>query len=148
MTDKELHDSVEEALIGDPRIDAPDIAVSVHDGVVTLRGDVKSYRQRAAAERLAFGIEGVRAVANDVNTYSPDRAPSGTEIAEAAVSALRRNTGVPDVGITLSVSDGWVTLNGAVNSDDERSAAGIAVGGVPGVRGVSNDLLRLAPVSW
>lgn len=145
MTDKELHDRVQKAIDRDPGIDGRDIAVTVCDGIVTLLGDVKSYRQRAAAERLAFGVDGVRAVANDVNAYATGSRPTDTDLAGAALSALREV--LPDDRITLSVTDGWIILNGPVNSDRERSAAGNALSNLPGVRGVSNNLRLLARAS-
>jgi osmotically-inducible protein OsmY len=145
MSDKELHDRVREAIERDPGIDAMDIVVTVRDGIVILQGDVKSYRQRAAAERLAFGVEGVRAVANDVNAYSSGRRPSDPDIAAAALSALRQV--VPGEEIMLSVTDGWITLNGLVSADRARLAAGNALRNLSGVRGVSNSLCLLARAS-
>ena len=46
MTDRELQEHVQNALDWEPSIDAADIGVSVDDGVVTLRGDVRSYWKR------------------------------------------------------------------------------------------------------
>ena len=140
MTDREIHDTLQKALDCDPGIDADQIVVTVHDNVVTLRGDVKNYRQKAAAERLAFGVPGVRAVANDVNTYTEDTRPTDTDSAHAALSALRENTVVPDERIAVSVSDRWVLLKGFVHSDYERTEAAHAVRELAGVRGVTNNL--------
>ena len=67
MTDRELQEHVQNALDWEPSIDAADIGVSAESGVVTLRGDVKSYAEKAAAERVALGVYGVKAVANDIN---------------------------------------------------------------------------------
>jgi len=140
MTDRELQDALRAALRRDPGIDAREIAVSVKGGVVTLKGDVKGYRQEAAAERLAFGLRGVRAVANDVNTYTWDAHPTDTEIAAAALSALPRRVDASNRAIAVSVSDGWVTLSGVVDSHAERVAAAHAAQELPGVRGVTDNL--------
>lgn len=67
MTDRELQEHVQAALDWEPSIDAADIGVSVENGVVTLRGDVSSYAEKAAAERVALAVYGVKALANDVN---------------------------------------------------------------------------------
>jgi len=65
MTDLELKRNVEEALTREPSFDAADIGVSVDNGVVTLRGDIATYAAKSAAERVAQGVYGVKAVAND-----------------------------------------------------------------------------------
>ena len=56
MTDRELQEHVQNALAWEPGIDAADIGVSVEGHVVTLRGAVKSYSEKAAAERVSFGL--------------------------------------------------------------------------------------------
>ena len=55
MTDRELQRHVEDALGWEPSLDAADIGVSVDNGVITLRGDIKTYTARHAAERVALG---------------------------------------------------------------------------------------------
>ena len=141
MTDRELQEHVQNALDWEPSIDAADIGVSVENGVVTLRGDVRSFSEKAAAERAALAVYGVKAVANDVNVRLRDgHARTDTDIAQAAVSALRWNTRVPDEKITASVSNGWVTLKGHVDWEYQRAAAGNAVRDLMGVRGVSNSI--------
>jgi len=141
MTDRELQEHVQNALDWEPSIDAADIGVSVENGVVTLRGDVRSFSEKAAAERVTLAVYGVKAVANDVNVRLRDgHARTDTDIAQAAVSALRWNTRVPDEKITASVSNGWVTLKGHVDWEYQRAAAGNAVRDLMGVRGVSNSI--------
>lgn len=141
MIDRELQEHVQKALDWEPSIDAADIGVSVESGVVTLRGDVKTYSEKAAAERVAFAVYGVKAVANDVNVRLRDgQQRTDTEVAQAVLSALRWNTMVPDEKITVSVSDGWVTLRGHANWEYQRAAAANTVRDLTGVRGVSNTV--------
>ena len=52
-TDGEIRKDAEDELRWDPEIDATDIAVAVHNGVVTLTGYVRSYMQKMQAERDA-----------------------------------------------------------------------------------------------
>jgi hypothetical protein len=47
---------------------------------------------------------------------------------------------VPEEDITVSVSDGWVTLKGRVKREHQRAAATNAVRDLPGVRGVTNTI--------
>jgi len=145
MTDRQLQEHVQNALDWEPSIDAADIGVSVDKGVVTLRGDVKTYAERAAAERAALAVYAVKAVANDINVRLGNEAKrSDSEIAQAVLSALRWSSLIPDEKIAVSVSNGWVTLSGSLDWDYQRSSAARAVRDLSGVVGVSN-LISLEP---
>jgi osmotically-inducible protein OsmY len=147
MTDKELKQHVQNALDWEPSIDASDIGVSVDEGVVTLRGDVGAYVEKMSAERVALRVYGVKAVANDVSVrLVGGRERSDTEIAQAAVAALRWNTVAPADRVTVTVSNGWVTLNGTLDCYYQSAAAERAVRDLTGVKGVSNAILLQAPV--
>ena len=141
MTDRELQEHVQKALDWEPSVDAADIGVSVEQGVVTLRGDVKTYAEKAAAERVALRVFGVKAVADDLNVHVQNaQQRTDTEIAQAVVSALKWNTAVPDERITVTVTNGWVTLKGHVEWEYQRAAATNAIRYLSGVRGVSNGI--------
>jgi osmotically-inducible protein OsmY len=141
MTDRELQRHVEDALGWEPSFDAADIGVSVDNGVVTLRGDIASYTARAAAERVALAVYGVKAVANDLNVRLPgDYERTDSDIAQAAVSALLWNTVVPANKIAVAVSNGWITLKGNLDWQYQKDAAGRAVRDLRGVRGVNNNI--------
>jgi osmotically-inducible protein OsmY len=146
MTD-ELQRTVEEALAWEPSFDTTDIGVSVDHGVVTLRGDVTSYTAKSAAERVTLRVYGVKAVANELNVRlirGDER--TDTEIAQAAIAALTWNTLVPADRITVTVSKGWVTLNGTLDYYHQSVAAERTVRDLIGVKGVSNTILLQAPV--
>jgi osmotically-inducible protein OsmY len=148
MTDRDLQEHVQNALDWEPSVDAADIGVSVDNGIVTLRGDVKTYLEKAAAERVALGVYGVKAVANDVNVNLSDgQHRTDTEVAQAVVSALTWNTAVPEDKISVSVSNGWVTLKGQVEWEYQRAAAENTVRYLIGVRGVTNTIAVLPRVS-
>jgi osmotically-inducible protein OsmY len=141
MTDRELQEHVQKALDWEPSVDAADIGVSVEQGVVTLRGDVKTYAEKAAAERVALRVFGVKAVADDLNVHVQNtQQRTDTEIAQAVVSALKWNTAVPDERITVTVTNGWVTLKGHVEWEYQRAAATNAIRYLSGVRGVSSGI--------
>lgn len=113
MTDQELKRHVEDALTWEPGIDQAAIGVSVDNGVVTLRGDVGTYTEKSAVERVTLAVYGVKAVANDLNvrlTKAYER--TDTDIAQAAASALEWSTVVPSNRVTVAVSNGLVTLKG------------------------------------
>ena len=141
MTDRELQQHVQNALDWEPSIESTEIGVSVDNGIVTLRGDVHSYAERSAAERVALRVYGTKAVANDINirlTSPYER--TDTEIAQAAVSALKWNTMVPADKVNLAVSNGWITLTGTTDRQYQRDAAARAVRDLMGVKGVTNNI--------
>jgi osmotically-inducible protein OsmY len=141
MTDRDLQEHVQNALDWEPSIDAADIGVSVDAGVVTLRGDVKAFAEKATAERVALGVYGTKAVANDINVRLRDgQQRTDTEIAQAVLSALKWNTTVPDEKIAVTVSNGWVTLKGKVDWEYQRTAAANVIRDLAGVRGVTNTI--------
>jgi len=142
MTDRELKEHVQNALDWEPSVDQSDIGVSVDEGVVTLRGNVRSYAERAAAERVALRVYGVKAVADDLEV----RLASGyertdTDIAQAVVDALKWNTIVPPDRVTVAVAKGWVTLKGTLEWQYQKDAAARVVRDLTGVRGVNNEIV-------
>ena len=141
MTDRQLQEYVQDALDWEPSVDAADIGVSLDSGVVTLRGDVKSYSERETAERVTLGVYGVKAVANELEVRLRDgQQRTDTDIAQSVLSALKWNTLVPEDKITVSVSNGWVTLKGRVDWQYQRSTAESVVRDLIGVRGVTNSI--------
>ena len=147
MTDQQLRHDVQNALDWEPSVDATDVAVTVEDAVVTLRGNVGSYAQKRTAERVVLGVYGVKAVANDLNVRLTSGAErTDTEIAEAAVAALEWNTVVPPNRVTVTVSNGGVTLHGTVDWYHQIAAAERAVRSLAGVKGLSSAIVIQAPV--
>ena len=138
-TDNQLLRDVQDELKRDPSIGTNEIAVAVREGVVTLGGSVASYAEKYAAERAAERVSGVKAVADDLEVALPGPSRrNDTEIAHAAVNALRWDIEVPDDRIQARVSEGWITLEGDVEWRYQRDAAERSVRFLTGVRGVTN----------
>jgi osmotically-inducible protein OsmY len=145
MDDLELKRTVESELNFEPSINAAEIGVAVKDGVVTLTGRVPSYWEMVAAERAAARVAGVKAVANELEVRLPGSSERTDEdIARAAVDALKWSVLVPEDRIKVKVSKGWVTLEGSVDWQYQKSAAEKAVRRLLGVVGVSN-LIEVKP---
>lgn len=135
------HDILEE-LAWDPAVDAAAIGVTVTEGAVTLTGHVRSYADKRAAEKAAKRVDGVVALANDIEVQLPTATRKGdTDIAEAAVAALKWNVNVPK-SVKVTVEDGWVTLDGMVEWEYNKRTAERAIRDLIGVRGVTN-LIRI-----
>ena len=145
--DADIRDDVEAELRYDPDMANADIAVSVKDGVVTLAGFARSYFQKWEAERAAKRVKGVRAVANDLEIRLPsiDSRPD-PEIAREAVQAL--STALPYSGekFTVTVKDGWVTLDGEAEWQYQREQAEAAVRRIRGIKGITNLIQLQAKV--
>lgn len=144
-SDENVKRDVEQELRWDPDIDATDVAVTVHNGVVTLTGFVRSYSQKYQAETDAKRVAGVVAVANDLEVRLPtaDQRPD-PEIARDAVAAIRNELPYSWEQIKVVVKNGWVTLEGDVEWNYQRERAETAVRRVKGVKGISN-LIKLRP---
>jgi osmotically-inducible protein OsmY len=138
----DLKQDILDELTWDPAVDAAAIGVAVAEGAVTLTGHVKSYAAKRAAEKATKRVDGVIALANDIDVQLPTMTKkSDTDIAEAAVAALKWNVNVPkDVKVT--VEDGWVTLDGLVDWEYNKRTAERAIRDLVGVRGVTN-LIRI-----
>jgi osmotically-inducible protein OsmY len=142
MTNRELQDHIQNALAWEPSVDAGEIGVSVDEGIVTLRGDVHTYAEKATAERVALRVYGVKAVANDLEVRIEGIGKrTDTEIAQAAVNALTWTTTVPKDAVTVTISNGWLVLKGTVDWQYQKDAAARTVRDLMGVRGVTNEIV-------
>jgi osmotically-inducible protein OsmY len=142
MTDKELKQQVQNALDWEPSLDATDIGVSVDEHVVTLRGNVASFAEKMTAERVALRVYGVKGLANDLVVHLPTGFErTDTEIAQAALAALKWNTLVPADAVTVTVTNGRIALTGTVKWNYQKDAAARAVRELLGVKGVANSIV-------
>lgn len=140
-TDAQLKSDVTAELAWDPAVDATHVGVAVKDGIVTLAGEVDSYLQKHAVERAVRRISGVRGIALDLGVkLAPDHQRTDTEVAQAALHALRWHSLVPEEHIKVEVEDGWVTLSGEVDWAYQSASAEQSVSALVGVAGVTNRL--------
>jgi len=138
-TDAQIQTDVLSELKWEPRVSPNEIGVTVKDGVVTLTGVVDSYSKRWAAEDGAHRVRGVKAVANDIEVrLSAANERTDADIAAAAVRALEWDAFVPLNSVSVTVSKGWVTLQGEVSWQYQKNDAERVVRRLTGVKGVSN----------
>jgi osmotically-inducible protein OsmY len=139
--DSQIQLDVIEELRLDQRIQATDVGVEVNKGVVTLTGTVSSYAKKVAAREAAHRVGGVLDVVDDTRVHIPNSLErTDTDIAQAVRDALTWDVYVPEDRIQTTVSDGWVTLDGEVETWPQRQAAEDAIQNLIGVRGVMNRL--------
>lgn len=140
-TDMELQRDVIAELRWDPSVGTAEIGVAAKDGVVTLSGTVNSNAKKYGAIHAAERVAGVKGIAEDLIVKLPTSfLRTDTEIAHAAVTALKWNVEVPDDRIVARVDDGWLILEGVVDWQYQRRAAEDCVRYLTGVRGVSNTI--------
>lgn len=148
VTDLAIQQDVLDELLWVPEVDPARIGVSVHDGVVTLSGEVGSHAERIAAKDAALSVHGVTTVADELMVDVVASAEhSDTKIAEAAREALLANSLVPRDAVTVQVRDQVVTLTGTVEWNFQREAARNAIVHLPGVRFVENRIVLTARAS-
>ena len=137
--DRRLQEQVLAALEREPGLDAAQVGVSAHEGVITLQGIVPTFRQKWLAERTARQLPLVRAVANDLEVARPELTTDAV-VAQAVMDAIERDPAVPTHRVKATVRQGWVTLTGTTTWPFQRAAAERAAAHVPGVKGVSNSV--------
>src|SRR6202023_2531385 len=140
-SDYDIKRDVEDELRSDPDIDPTDVAVAVKDGVVTLAGFVRSFRQKRITEEDVKRVSGVIGVANNIEVRLPiiHRRPD-PEIARDVVEAIKRDLPFSWDSIKVIVEDGWVTLEGEVEWHYQRDLAEESVWRVRGVKNIDNDI--------
>lgn len=139
-SDDAIRSSVLLELKSNPKLTHPeDIAVAVKDGVVTLSGFVPSYWEKDAAEKAVKRVYGVRGVANDIKVKLPSER-TDPEIARDAVQSLQSYVSIPADRIKVTVKNGWVTLEGTVDWQYQKTIAESAVKHLRGVLGITNNI--------
>ena len=144
-TDGQIQKDVLDELKWEARVQPNEIGVAVKDGIVTLLGWVDSYTKRWAAEEASHRVRGVKAVVNDIEVRLPVSSErNDADIAAAAVRALEWDAFVPVEKLDVTVSKGWVTLQGEVEWQYQKQDAERVVRRLSGVKGVIN-LITVKP---
>ena len=135
-SDQEIEAAIKQRLAMDGRIDPKAIQVKVNSGNVTLTGTVETITEKGLAEGLVASTYGVRSVTNELVVH-PAVTKDGT-LKRAVEEALKSTPALQRVPIQVSVSDGVVTLRGAVEKPPHSRAAEDAAKTVHGVKKVVN----------
>lgn len=138
-SDLQLQNDVMNELKWEPSVNAARIGVTAKEGVVTLSGHIDSYAEQHAAEKAAKRVQGVTALASELEVKLPGAHKlSDEEIAANILHAFKSSVVVPGPMIKVTVESGWVTLEGEVSWQFQKTAAENAVRYLKGVVGVSN----------
>ncbi|WP_162891170.1 BON domain-containing protein [Aeromicrobium sp. A1-2] len=140
-TDHDVQKAVTEELDWTPQVHAENVGVSVHQGVATLSGDVRTLAERTAAAKAALSVHGVIAIANELTVHLVGAAHTDSDVAEAVSNSLRWSSVVPAGQVRAEVKDHVVTLTGLVDWDYQRHSAHRLVEHIDGVAHVENHIL-------
>jgi osmotically-inducible protein OsmY len=110
----------------------------VHNGHLTLTGNVEWLYQKESAERAVRHIRGVRGVWNHI-TVAPEAVVR--DVSHRIVQALRQNADVDARHITVTVLGNTATLTGTVGTWLQRDSAERAAANAPGIAHVDNRIL-------
>lgn len=145
--DIQIKQDVLDQLKYEPILQDAEIGVQVQNGIVTLFGNVNTYLKKINAEKAVKKVQGVKAVAEDIQVLASSIfCRTDTEIAEDVLHALKANTSVPHENIMVKVEDSAVTLEGQVDWEYQRTLANRAIEPLAGIRLINNNL-TLRPVT-
>ena len=141
MDDYQLQQDVLAELKWQPAVAAAHIGVTAKAGVVTLSGHVDNFWSKWQAESAARRVNGVQAVAEEIEVQLPfEHRRSDDEIAAAIVNRLGWNVSLPKDAIQVKVEKGFVTLSGELDWHYQKDIAENEVRHMAGVTGVANSI--------
>jgi osmotically-inducible protein OsmY len=141
VSDRDLRQRIDTELSQHPSLDREDLRFAVHEGVVTLHGDVPSYAQKQAVEDILCPLSGVKGVANELEVrLSPEHQRRDAVLAEVALNELRHTVQIPTDALQVDVEDGCITLTGTVPWDFQRRRAEQALRYLIGVKAIHNRI--------
>jgi len=145
MSNNDLAQHVTDELFWDPKVDSAAIAVSVDDGVVTLRGTVGSFREKQEAKNDTERVYGAKKVKNDlqVRILNADRR-SDADLRGSVLQAMTLDSLIPST-IDAKVDDGVVTLTGKATWQYQRDEAESVAGNLLGVIGLEDEIDLVPP---
>lgn len=138
-TDDELRSEVLAELGRNARIQGSEVAAIVKHGAVTLVGMVRTLDEKICAELAVRNVQGVRALANDIEVKSSEQMLRADEnIAERVARVLTWYSSLRNMDVKAEVDDGHVRLVGEVDLPYQKEMIAERVAEVAGVTAVSN----------
>jgi osmotically-inducible protein OsmY len=144
--DADLQHDVENEVSWELSTGLTQFGVTVKGGAVELSGHVDSLWERCAAERAAWRVAHVNQVTNGIRVVVPfNKQRDDDDIALQAMSSLEWNGMVPET-VEVQVAEGWVTLSGSVERQQQKEEAERALRTLNGITGIRNDIVIRPPV--
>jgi osmotically-inducible protein OsmY len=137
--DRRLEQAIVNCCLQHRLVDGGNLEVMVSGGTVQINGEVGSYQQKKAINRLVAASPGVRRVVNRLRVVPA--APVGdAALANRVEQAILGESGVEGRAISVAARGGHVELKGTVATASARLDAEYAAWHVPGVAEVTNKV--------
>lgn len=146
----ELQGAVRTALIWVSEIDPAGIGVAVTEGIVTLTGQVRTFKEALAVRRAVLGVAGVHGIADELVVGPCAPMPlTDTMLAHRIVQVLGWVDSLDVQPIQVRVTGGAAELVGSVSTPESSTMAETLIRALRGVTRVDNHLsvegLTVAP---
>lgn len=139
---RELLRAIEAALVHERAVESGIVTITASgDGTVVLAGEVRSPQDRRRAGEVAAGVRGVSALENRLSVATGAERPDA-EVESDIEERLKRDDQLDPRFIRISVSNGVVTLSGAVGTAAEKRRA-VEDAWTAGVRQVEASRLQV-----
>ncbi len=141
-TDEQIKRNIIDSLYWDSRIDASQVKASVTNGTVELSGRVPTYAARLNAQEDTEVINGVVSVDNKLTVDYEEAmpGPADTQLQSNIENAFSWNPNLDMGSITITVKNGWVTLEGTVDTCWKKIEAEDVASNFMGVIGLTNKM--------
>ncbi|HEX3548895.1 MAG TPA: BON domain-containing protein [Candidatus Elarobacter sp.] len=142
LKDALILSAVKAALIAEDPDSTTSVGVGASNGVVTLRGTVRSAAIKSRFAARARSVTGVTSVVDDLRV-DPNGPRLKQQIGDVALAARIQAAIAAQVGferITVEVHDGVATLDGTVPDAKTRATAIATARGTSGIRNVVDHL--------
>lgn len=141
LSDEAITEAVEKEFSFDSAVPFNDIDVTTNGGIVTLKGSVNNILSKDRASDIAGTVRGVRAVVNQIEV-EPAFERSDKEVKRNVITALLLDPATEAYEVTVDVAGGGVvTLEGSVNSWQEKQLCETVAKGAAGVTAVNNNIV-------
>lgn len=140
INDGLIEDAIKSALSKAMNTTSKDIKIRSINGIVSLLGFVNVLAEKHRAEEIAYKIDGVREVRNNI-TISLDGEAGDKELTDLVNSNLRNSTFKHRIlSVTAKVSGGNVLLVGDVETERDRQIAISEANKTFGIRSVTSTI--------
>ncbi len=137
-TDQEISNAVDNELLFNATTPSYLIDVQTSEGIVSLNGSVNNILAKDRAVKIARTVKGVRAVVDRIQVDAPYR--SNIVLEKDVNAALLSDPATDSYEVTVNADNGHVTLNGTVESWQEKQLSEFVAKGVLGVKSVKNNI--------
>jgi hyperosmotically inducible protein len=140
VADLEIKSIIEDTLRKNPELKDRPIELVVRERKVSLSGVVDTESQKNLAQQIAWGVQGVVAVANNLSVTTPTNAAPEDKLAKRVEFELYSTKAFSLNTLQIHSLDGTVTLAGSVSTRAEKLLAEKITQTVSGVKKVVNNL--------